>query len=208
MEIERFIVGVGNSNSYVVSDKNKKSVIIDCGGDSDKILAYIQENNLVVEVIILTHYHFDHIMAVNKLQKELGAKLLIHEDDYSGLKDPNLNLSQMHSSANLSLEADQLLTDEEIIEVGNLEFEIIHTPGHTPGSICIKVDDYLFTGDTIFKQAVGRTDFPGGNKKDLTDSIKDKLLAIESDLIILPGHFDKSSLNYEKKNNPFITNIN
>ncbi len=208
MEIEKFIVGVANSNSYVVNDENKKAVIIDCGGDVDKILTYIKSNDLVVKSIILTHYHFDHIMGVDRLQKELGAELLIHKDDHSGLKDPNINLSQMHSSANLSLEADQLLTDEEIIKVGDLEFEVIHTPGHTPGSICIKADGYLFTGDTIFKQAVGRTDFPGGNKNHLIKSIKDKLLAIKENLVILPGHFNKSDLNYEKKNNHFIANIN
>jgi glyoxylase-like metal-dependent hydrolase (beta-lactamase superfamily II) len=177
-------LGFNGTNSYLVSDQDS-TFIIDPGADGEKILAFIQEKNLEVDKIILTHGHFDHIGAVAYIQEKTGAKLFIHSEDKEYLMDGQKNLSYFTGDLIETVSPDSLLEEGDLI--GN--FRVIHSPGHTPGSICLynEEEGILFSGDTIFKNGYGRTDFPGGDQQTLFNSIR-KLLQLPDETIVLPGH--------------------
>jgi len=207
MFIKRLSVGALSVNCYVVADEgSKEAVVIDPGSQAQDILKVIDDNDLKVKYVINTHGHNDHIAANPQLLDETGAELLIHQDDAEFLQNSELNLSFFIGEMGQQLEcpkADRLLADGEEIECGSLVFSVIHTPGHTPGSICLKLDDTLFTGDTIFARGVGRTDFPMGSYSALRDSIA-KILDFEEDLKICPGHGPESTLNRARSENSYI----
>lgn len=184
MKLHRMELGFNGTNSYLVSDQDS-TFIIDPGADGEKILAFIQEKNLEVDKIILTHGHFDHIGAVAYIQEKTGAKLFIHSEDKEYLMDGQKNLSYFTGDLIETVSPDSLLEEGDLI--GN--FRVIHSPGHTPGSICLynEEEGILFSGDTIFKNGYGRTDFPGGDQQTLFNSIR-KLLQLPDETIVLPGH--------------------
>lgn len=205
MYMERIPVGIYGTNCYILGcDKTKKAAVIDPGGDADKILKLIQEKDFDLEYIILTHGHGDHIGAVEEIKNKTNANILIHKDDEYLIKDANKNLSSMMSCPDVELEADKLLNDGEIIKLGELEIKVIHTPGHTPGGISLKVDNMLFTGDTLFANSIGRTDFEGGSYDQIISSIKNKLLIYDDSTKVFPGHGPSSTIGTEKKGNPFL----
>lgn len=205
MKIIRHVAGALGVNCYIVySEEAREAIVVDPGGDANGILRIIEEKDLKVKYIVLTHGHGDHIGAVKDLKEELKAPVLIHEADGEMLEDANKNLSVMMPMGAVEIKADGLLKDGDIIEFGGIEGEIIHTPGHTPGSICIKLDDYLISGDTLFKSSVGRTDFPGGSFDEIIKSIKEKLLVLGDYVQVLPGHGEASTIQYEKFYNPFL----
>jgi glyoxylase-like metal-dependent hydrolase (beta-lactamase superfamily II) len=206
MIIKCLSTGMFDSNSYVVGE-NGEAVIIDAGVDSEEILRTAKENNLEVKAIILTHSHIDHICSVDDLRKETGAKVYAHEEEKEWLADSNLNLSSFVGESVEYRAADCLLKDGDKLKAGGLLLEVIHTPGHTPGSISIKIGDNIFTGDTLFKEGIGRTDLPMGSYENIIVSIKKRLLKLGSGFRVFPGHGMSTTIGYERKNNPFIGRI-
>ncbi|MEI6632158.1 MAG: MBL fold metallo-hydrolase, partial [bacterium] len=170
-----------------------------------KIRQVLDRHKLKPAFIINTHAHFDHIGCDDKF----GVPVYIHEDDLALLKDPQLNLSNWLDSSYASKAQIKTLQDHEKIELGMMQLEVIHTPGHTPGGICLSlirpVNKILFSGDTLFCLGVGRTDFPMADEGLLIKSIKDRLFVLSDDTVVYPGHGPSTTIAEEKKNNPFLT---
>lgn len=205
MIFEVMAVGSFMSNCYIVgSDKTKEAAIIDPGADFNRIDKRISDLGLVPKMIILTHAHADHIGAVVDLKDKYNIPVYAHEDDAKALLDSSINLTKMLFRKDISIDPDVKLNDGDVINLSDLEFEIIHTPGHTPGGICIKVENIMMTGDTLFNKSIGRTDFPGGSFEDIISSIKNKIFKYSDDTIIYPGHNSPSTIKSEKQGNPFV----
>jgi hydroxyacylglutathione hydrolase len=203
MEYKRLMTDMFSSNCYIIGDKDE-GVVIDPCADSSEILEAAEKLGLNIKYIILTHSHIDHICSVDDLRDKTGARVLVHKDDAAALGDARFNGSALFGLAKAFKSADMLLNDGDTIKAGNLELQIIHTPGHTPGGICIKVEEKLFTGDTLFKMSIGRTDLGNGDYDDIIASIKEKLMTLDDETIVYPGHGSASTIGYEKKNNPYI----
>ncbi len=188
------------TNVYVVADETtKEGIVIDPGGAVDKIYNYVENMQIKIECIILTHCHADHTAGLAKLNKYYpNAKILIHEDDSEGLTTPSINMCESVGVPNNYLPADVILKDGDEVSFGNLKAKIIHTPGHTKGSISILINDAVFTGDTLFKRLHGRTDLPTGSETDIMASIK-TLLNLDGNTIIYPGHGAISIVREERE---------
>lgn len=205
MKIIRIPAGIYAVNCYIVySSQTREAVVVDPGGDVNTILKTIEDNNLVVKKIILTHGHGDHIGAVMDLKVELDVPVYIHEDDLIMLQDADINLSSSMAIGAVEIKADGLLKDGDRINIGSDIMEVIHTPGHTPGCISLKIGGYLFSGDTLFKGSIGRTDLVGGDYTEIIKSIKEKLMILSDDVVVLPGHGDKTTILAERMYNPFL----
>jgi glyoxylase-like metal-dependent hydrolase (beta-lactamase superfamily II) len=193
------------ANCYILGDENsKKAVIIDPGGNSEDILSIVSKEKFTVDLIMLTHGHADHIAGLEEVRLSTGARVAIHEKDAPMLLFPEQNLSAFMGTSLSFSPAEIKLKGNEKLTVGDLTLDVIHTPGHTPGSISIKVDNIIFTGDTLFAGSIGRSDFPGSSFKQLISSIKDKLLVQDESSVIYPGHGIKSTIKQEKATNPFL----
>jgi glyoxylase-like metal-dependent hydrolase (beta-lactamase superfamily II) len=189
------------TNCYIVQDeKTKETMVIDPGGEADKILEMLDILEANVKYIYLTHCHGDHIGAVSEVKSKKGGKILIHRDDAEGLDDENINLSACINMGDIELEPDSRVDDRDLIHVGNLEFRVIHTPGHTKGSTSLycEKEGLLFSGDTLFRGTWGRTDLPTSSFVQIIDSITKKLLVLPGETIVYPGH-GKSTLIKEEK---------
>ena len=196
MIIEKIIVGDFFTNCYIVGcEKEKVCGIIDPGSEGEKIKEIIESKNLKPIMIINTHGHFDHIGANNFFD----LPVYIHKEDFEFLKDPEKNLSSFFSFPYVCKNEVIKLEEKDVIKIGNLNLLVLHTPGHTPGSICLKIENILFTGDTIFAYGIGRTDFPEGDEEKLIKSIKEKIFILNDDIRILPGHGEISDLKNIKK---------
>ena len=203
--LDKLIVGPFSVNCYFLGcSKSQKMAVIDPGGEVEKIWQKIQDIGYSPEYIINTHGHPDHTAGNLELKQKSQAKILAHPDDVAMMTDKENLLSSMFLEANPSPPPDQLVTEGQLIKLGNISLKVIHTPGHTPGGICLLLDDILFTGDTLFAEGIGRTDFPGGNYAQLISSIKNKLFPLDDQLRILPGHGEESTLGREKRYNPFV----
>jgi hydroxyacylglutathione hydrolase len=200
--INRFIVGPLGVNCYVVADPaTKDACVIDPGADGAKIKSFIAKNGLKLGFIINTHGHGDHIAA----NREFGVPVYIHSQDKDCLTDPCKNMSRgVFMFDIVSPAASRLLADGDIIRLGGLELKVLHTPGHTKGSISVALDGAIFTGDTLFQGGIGRTDLTGGDEEEILKSINEKLLVFKDDTVIYPGHGGPSTIGEEKKNNPFL----
>ena len=203
MIIKCLPTGMFESNCYIVGD-NGEGVIIDAGVKAKYVSKLAESEGFKIKYIVLTHSHIDHICCVDELRERLGAKVAIHESEAAALTDSHLNGSALFGMGRTFKKADLLLKDGDILEAGGLKYEIIHTPGHSAGGISIKVGNNIFTGDTLFKRSIGRTDLPGGNHRNLLDSLKNKLMKFSDEITAYPGHGPKTSLGYERKNNPFV----
>ncbi|MFN4227566.1 MAG: MBL fold metallo-hydrolase [Candidatus Ratteibacteria bacterium] len=194
--VERIIVGDFFTNCYIIGFKQENlCVIIDPGEEGEKIKRLINNLNLKAILIINTHGHFDHIGANNFFDLPVH----IHKKDIEFLKDPEKNLSSFFSVPYICKNKVFPIEENDTIEIGKMKFKIIHTPGHTPGSICLKIENILFTGDTIFANGIGRTDFPCGDEQVLIKSIKEKLITLPDEIIIYPGHGEPSNLKDFKR---------
>jgi len=199
--IERFVVGALETNCYLVYNKaGRTGFLIDPGSFDRTVKDFIDRNGICIKNIINTHGHIDHIAG----NKKFGYPILIHESDSDFLKNPVKNLSFFTGiMPSLSLMAGFLKDGDRIAE-GAVAFCVIHTPGHTPGSISLKFGNRIFTGDTLFREGVGRTDFPYASEKDLLNSVKCRLMVFDDNVEIFPGHGPPSTIGHERKKNPFI----
>jgi glyoxylase-like metal-dependent hydrolase (beta-lactamase superfamily II) len=194
------------SNCYILGcEETKEAVVIDPGGDGAIIATLLKKDGLTAKYIINTHGHIDHIAGNTEVKEKTGAQILIHTEDKDMLTEARRNLSGFMGASIVSPPADGTLEEGEIITVGTtIKLEVIHTPGHTRGGICLKVGDVVFTGDTLFAGSIGRSDFPGGDHNTLISSIKAKLLILEDDTEVFPGHGPSSTIGEERASNPFL----
>lgn len=204
MLIKRIVEPNFEENVYILADdKTKKCAVIDPGGAKDSILDFIKQNDLDLEYIILTHGHGDHIGAAKKIKQETNVKIVAHSHEQELLLDKNKNLSYMMHCGAQELDADIYVNDKDKLELGQLKLTFLHTPGHTKGSMCIRVENEMFTGDTLFAGSIGRTDFYSGDYKQMEKSLT-KLSKYEDNINIYPGHGPKSTLGNEKRTNPYM----
>jgi glyoxylase-like metal-dependent hydrolase (beta-lactamase superfamily II) len=205
LNIYRIPAGIYAANCYVIfSDDTKSGIVVDPGGSADEIIDFVEKNNIDLKYIVLTHGHGDHIGGVKEIKDKYKIPVLIHEDDADMLTDASKNLSGTMASGPIEINADKTLKDGEIIKFGDLEALVLHTPGHTKGGICLKIQDHILTGDTLFKGSIGRTDLYSGDYETLIKSIKTKLLVLSDELIVLPGHGQPSTIRNERLSNPFF----
>lgn len=195
--------------TYVVIDEEtKKAVIIDAGQPAEVIKAILEKENAECEAVFLTHGHFDHINYLDGIKEITGCDAFIHELDADKLSDPVKNVSFLFSENFSSSTSVNTLADGDKVTVGNLDVTVIHTPGHTEGSVCYlctdKENTVLFSGDTLFRNSVGRWDFPGGNKRVLFESIKNLCNQVPVDTPIFPGHGESSTIGTELASNVFL----
>jgi hypothetical protein len=207
MNIKRIVVGVYAVNCYIVYNDNKNGFIVDPGGDSDDIIKFVDKENIKLEFILLTHGHADHIGAVKIIKEKYNLSIYASIKEKDLLKDPIINLSKsIPPFKDIELIADRWLYDEEIIDFYGEKLYIMETPGHTNGSICICMDGVVFSGDTLFRMSIGRSDLPTGSFDEIINSVK-KLYNLKKDYRILPGHGAESNLQFERENNPFMKNM-
>ena len=200
MEIKKFVSGLLETNSYLIIDeKNKKAALIDpAKGSKDKILSFLEKNDLSLEAILITHSHFDHIGDVRSLQEKTKACVYIHKEDEKNLEKPGADGIAPFEEIE-GAKADKNVKENDLIEIGDLKIEVIHTPGHTPGGVCyyLEKEKILFSGDTLFSGTIGNLSFPTCSEKDMWISLK-KLSSLPVDTIVYPGHGEKTSIGKEK----------
>ncbi len=203
MKVHRLSVGPIEANCYIV-DCGSGALVVDPGEEGERILRKVRELGLSVEAIVNTHGHFDRLGANAALVEGTGAPLMIHPADLLLLRSADENAAYFGLSIEPSPEPDILLDEGDTIEAGDTTFTVIHTPGHSPGGICLICDGCIFTGDTLFADSVGRADLPGGSLEVLLESIRQKLLILDDELTVYPGHGPETSLGREKSFNPFL----
>ena len=206
MKVELFVTGIISTNCYLaVNEETKHAVVIDPASASPKILNHIREEGITVEAILLTHGHFDHIMGIDGFLKEFQVPVYVHESDLPMLEDPAWNQSAIYT-AGYTFRGAQPVRDGQILSFAGYEFQVLHTPGHTPGGCCYYVasEKVLFSGDTLFQRSVGRTDFQVSSMSALIRGIREKLMTLPSDTHVYPGHMGETMIGYERDNNPFI----
>ena len=196
------------TNCYFVYLEENCVIAVDIGGDAQKVLRFLEERRLTLTKILLTHGHYDHIEGVAAVQQATGAEVYIHELDAPMLQDMNRNLGNWIAPYADFLPVTEYHTvkDGDIIHTGDAEFTVLHTPGHTAGSVCYQCEDILLTGDTLFHMSRGRTDFPGGSDSQMLASFR-RLKNLEGDYRVYPGHNEASTLEYERKNNPVMRGL-
>ncbi|WP_025270479.1 MBL fold metallo-hydrolase [Hippea sp. KM1] len=203
----RLITGELEENCYFVFDRStRECAIIDPGDEPEKIDGVIGEHGLKPRIILNTHYHFDHVGANAFLKEKYNIDLAIHRNDAKPLERAHVDAEiYLLKKQQPSPKPDILLTDGDVISVGSLRLEVLHTPGHTPGSVCFyeSSEKWLFSGDTLFFESVGRWDFPSGSKDDLLNSIR-RLMKLPDDVVVYPGHGDHTTIGHERAFNPYI----
>lgn len=197
LKIDSMELGIYFVNCYLIREEQSKScVVIDPGGHANKVLKYLDDNGLTLEAILLTHGHFDHVGAVKELHEKTLCKVYLHTDD--------LMLPENFTSGSLFYTHEY--GEGDVLEMAGLTIKVMHTPGHTEGSVCLLVDDVIFSGDTLFCHSCGRTDLPGGDPDAIMKSLA-RLKALEGDYRVLPGHNRATTLAIEREYNPFMKNL-
>ena len=202
MRIEKIWSGALGNNSYLITDEREKvSALIDVGEVNQRVFYAIKAHDIAY--VLLTHCHYDHSGGTQSIKDVTNAKIAIHKDEADGLLDPDINLSCAFKQREISIKPDVLLEDGQEISVGSLKIKVIHTPGHTRGSVCFLVGKTLFSGDTLFRQNVGRIDLPTGDPVKMKESLL-KIKELDSEIKILPGHGEPTILSDEKETNPYL----
>lgn len=205
-KIDSRILGMVGTNCYLLCNMDiKECVLIDPADSQDEISRMIDESGCSLKGILLTHGHFDHIMAADAVRDKYGVKVYASCDEKNTLEQPHINLGEAYGFK-LSVKADVWHKDGEILKLAGFDIEALHTPGHTEGGSCYYVREIgvLFSGDTLFCGSVGRTDFPGGSMSEIVRSIKEKVMVLPDDTKVYPGHGEGTSVGYERVNNPFL----
>lgn len=206
MHIETLSLGVLGTNCYIISTDNQ-ALIIDPGGDAHEVIEMLSNGNLEPQAIVLTHAHFDHIGAVDELRKKYKLDVYLHVAEKNWLEDANLNRSQLHfgeTGAIISAHPEHYLPNGKHT-IGKFTFEVVHTPGHSPGSVTLIFRDekFIVSGDVLFHHGIGRTDLPGGDINTLAKSIVTELYVLPDDFTVYPGHGINTTIHLEKVTNPF-----
>lgn len=207
-KIDSRILGMVGTNCYLLCNMDiKECVLIDPADSQDEISRMIDESGCSLKGILLTHGHFDHIMAADAIRDKYGVKVYASCDEKNTLEQPHINLGEAYG-LKLSVKADVWHKDGEILKLAGFDIEALHTPGHTEGGSCYYIREIgvLFSGDTLFCGSVGRTDFPGGSMSEIVRSIKEKVMVLPDDTKVYPGHGEGTSVGYERVNNPFLVN--
>jgi hydroxyacylglutathione hydrolase len=205
MIFETVIVGQLAVNCYILGcERTGKGIVIDPGADADRILPVLSKLGLKIIHVVNTHGHFDHVGGNGEILKVTGADLLLHEADVPLLSRAVATAAAYGLPAENSPHPDEYLLDGMTIPFGDYELRVLHTPGHTPGGCCLYSEGMVITGDTLFADSVGRTDFPGGSLEALMESIHSKLLTLPDDTIVHPGHGPASTIGRERVRNPYL----
>lgn len=205
MQIETLAVGPLQVNCFIVAcAKTREALVVDPGDEAERVLQRLQEYDLQLKIVVNTHGHFDHIGGNRRLVEASGAELLIHRADLPVLRRAREHAAIYGMSVTPSPEPTRLLAGGEILEVGELRLQVLHTPGHSPGGICLLGDGHLFVGDTLFAGSVGRTDLPGGDHDTLIDGICRQLLILPESTVVHPGHGPDTTIGREKRENPYL----
>lgn len=196
--------GAYEANCYILGDENtNKAVIVDPGDDAEDILSVCKENNLEVQYILLTHGHADHIGAVKKLKEQLGCPVGINKKDEYLIKGAAKLVTPMLAGIEL-FDADMYLSQGDVLKVGELDIEVIETPGHTPGGVSFKIGDIVLTGDSLFRGSIGRCDFEFGDMNLLINMIKERLMCLDDKIRVYPGHGPSTTIERERIFNPYL----
>jgi hydroxyacylglutathione hydrolase len=201
------MVGLLEVNCYILADEaTREAVVIDPGGDEDRILEVLNHNKFQLKLIIDTHGHFDHVDANQPLKEATGASIAVHELDAPALSQPSQEAMFFTGNRLRRSEADIILKENDILTFGSYRLKVLHTPGHTPGSISLVLEDhpYVYVGDLLFAGSIGRTDFPGGNFDALINAVRTKIFPLGDNYTVYPGHGPVTTVGQERKYNPFF----
>jgi hydroxyacylglutathione hydrolase len=205
LKIESHSVGEYQVNSLIVwCEETNEAVLFDPGAEALRLLDRIDELGLELTRVIITHGHMDHIGEIAIVLSDRRVPLSIHPLDRPKLTDPEKNLSIFVGSAVISPDADNVIEDGELVKIGNRNLRAIHVPGHSPGSLCFYGDGFVISGDALFNQGIGRTDFPDSCEQDLYSCIQSKLYTLPEDTVVYPGHGPATTIGSERKSNPFV----
>ena len=206
MKVEKIVVGELSENCHFLIEENGECLIIDPGDEGEKIAEYISENSLSLKGILLTHGHFDHIMATHFLKEKYNCPVVMGECDVEMIGNDEKNMGAYMGYHPKPFEVSKKVNDGDVVDISTFRINVIATPGHTKGSVCYLVENFLFCGDTLFKNCVGRTDLYGGNSVVLMKSLE-KLKNLNENLITFSGHGESSTIAKEKQNNPWLKSI-
>jgi hydroxyacylglutathione hydrolase len=200
------VVGLFQENCYIIGSRQTgEAICVDPGDEVDEIRALAREMRVTIAKIACSHAHLDHIMAVRALKEETGAPFLLHRDDLELCRHmPDAALRMLGRVEPPAPDPDAYLADGDDVEIPGISLKVLHTPGHTPGSICLYGGGMLFSGDTLFRQSIGRTDLPGGSFPQIMDSIITRLMTLPDETIVRPGHMEQTTIGAERRGNPFV----
>ncbi len=205
MIVKKMVCGPLSANGYFVSDKKQNEwVLVDAPYPTKQLIDFATELGDKLKYILLTHCHWDHIAAINEVKTITGAQIVIHKDDARGLYDSSISLSEVLTGEKFESKADLVVTDNQILKIEDMDIKVMHTPGHTKGSVCYICEDVIFSGDTLFAGgSMGRIDFPTGSAKEMLSSLK-ALSEMDGNYTVYPGHYDKTDLDTERRSNPYM----
>ncbi len=207
MILKTLVVGPIGANCYVIGDEaTNEGAIIDPGDDAQRIIQVVKETGLAIQFIIATHGHFDHNGGMREVKDELDCDFLLHKNDLMFVQRSKESAMNWGIHIEQVPDPDRYVEEGDILKLGSLELKIIHTPGHSPGGICIYIptENSVFSGDTLFNGSVGRTDFDGGSMEELLKSIKEKLYTLPDDTVVYTGHGEETTIGNEKRQNMFV----
>lgn len=207
MKIEKFVVGPVGTNCYIVQNEEKKECfLVDPGACPPEMISHIKRAGLTVKAVLLTHGHFDHIMGLDGVLKEFQVPVYVCKEERELMENAQLNSSLLMLGQAYSFSGAEYIADGDVLFPAGIRVHVIFTPGHTAGGCCyyLPEEHVLFSGDTLFRASIGRTDLPTGRTGQLVRSVREKLFVLPDDTKVYPGHMDETTIEYEKKYNPFI----